>query len=419
MSAAATGLSPKRVKKPYDKAAFHELHESVGKVDYLPDFNPAVEALIRDTDSRFRYRVLALIKLQSWANQKRFAVHDEWRNKPFLEADVARYFGVSRELVNRAVRVLKAKCLLTVEEGRLIPIADPVAEMERWLAQASTPAIDVSSPHIRPEERDRWFAEHPKELRLRKRIFKVLEQQKRRMRQDILTARKSTPSAQELEARSGQPVNTERDKNARPGVTEEASILMEISNKPLKPSSSAFSESEQPAKKPTTKALPPASPKPNQTQYAVPSPERERLAVIEAAVSGYVSDARDVARQIDARVRREDPEAGPEEIAGVVREKGELLRSGRYSAANPAGFLIEAVGRAFPRAKKQSEVPDHLLPTSVKRLRGLVAEAEQQCRDHPGDEQLASELVQIREMLVREEEEYGVRARPAAGGRTA
>ena len=55
-----------RRRKPYESSRFKEFHERHQKLDFTPDFNTAVEALIADEGMpRMPARVLAVWKLQA------------------------------------------------------------------------------------------------------------------------------------------------------------------------------------------------------------------------------------------------------------------------------------------------------------------------------------------------------------------
>ncbi len=115
MSAATT--VPPRAKVPFDYDAWTKLHADLGKPDYTPDFNAAIEKGLTVKKTALVEKLYALIKYQATGNQHGFAVHTEMRTKPFTEADCARRLGVTRDAINQAARVLDEERFQLRREG--------------------------------------------------------------------------------------------------------------------------------------------------------------------------------------------------------------------------------------------------------------------------------------------------------------
>jgi hypothetical protein len=178
LSAAAP--APRRRRKHFDHVAFEEMYKEAGKLDYTPDFNPAVEALIDMEDVALTERLMALIKLQAWGNQTLFAVHDDSRSSPFSEADCARRFKVSRQIINRYAGQLVERCRLRIEQGRLYPVPDPDAEGRARKAEAVNNGVDNPSPNLRLFK-ERYFAEHPELHEQYQKAFQFIADANRRI----------------------------------------------------------------------------------------------------------------------------------------------------------------------------------------------------------------------------------------------
>jgi hypothetical protein len=218
----------RRRRKHFDHAAFEELHAAVGKLDYTPDFNPSIEALINMPEVSLTERLLALIKLQAWGNQKRFAVHDDDRACDFSEAECARRLNVSRQSINRAVAKLIERNLLRVEEGRLYPVPDPEAERRRK-DEVVTPVRTLSSPNLRLLKQ-RWFAEHPEIHEQYQKAFQVISEINQRIEAELnasVSATVVTDSPEDLSPRGGHEDANGADTDAPPLRTDEPPILIE------------------------------------------------------------------------------------------------------------------------------------------------------------------------------------------------
>jgi hypothetical protein len=118
----------RRTKKFFDKAEFTALYQAVGKLDFTPDFNPSIEYFLMIEEVPLTERLLAVVKLQAWGNQKELAVHDDDRKKPFTLADAARKLGVRRQRIYEPAAKLVKRCQLRIEGQNLYPVADPAAE---------------------------------------------------------------------------------------------------------------------------------------------------------------------------------------------------------------------------------------------------------------------------------------------------
>ena len=183
MSAAAPAPL-RRPKKFFDETAFKELHEATGKLDFTPDFNPSIEAILNMRDVALPEKLIALVKLQAWGNQKKFAVRDGSRNTPFTEADCARQFHVSRQTINRQTQKLIARCQLRVEDGKLYPVIDPEAERRLRSTEVVTPGSDNPSPNLRLLKKG-WFAEHPDIHEQYQKAFQYIDAINRQIQADL------------------------------------------------------------------------------------------------------------------------------------------------------------------------------------------------------------------------------------------
>jgi hypothetical protein len=321
--AAMQPVARRRTRKQFDEGDFRALHESTGKLDFTPDFNPSIEDLLRDPEIPVRAKTLALLKLQAWGNQSRFAVHDHARDTDFLEADVARYFGVSRQVVNRHVRDLDDRCLLRRIDGRLYPVADPGAERERRKGELSTPGGDKqpsSSPRLRLAL-ENLFKEEPHEFERFTSALKTLDEIKRKAIKRYRPADVSTPGEQMPENgdhRSGHDADTGADTNATPERTQTDPILITKEEIRIRPSSSSVSP-------------------------------------VAAALNEYAKADDDATNKLISACKAEDPECTGEQIAAAVHEKAQLLRRGNI--ANPIGFFLTAVPKIIKQVARPASHP--------------------------------------------------------------
>ncbi len=132
------------------------------------------------------------------------------------------------------------------------------------------------------------------------------------------------------------------------------------------------------------------------------------------ALSEYGTVDDDVPDQLLTACRRKAPDCTGSEVIHFIHEKGKLITD---RVGNPIGFLLVAVPKCFEpeplrqyREKGAMQMPEHLLPSGVRRLRRQVQEAEAICRESPDDEELRGELVQVRNLLRLEEEACGIAA---------
>ena len=172
----------RRTKKFFDKAAFNALYEAVGKLDFTPDFNPSIECIFVIEEVPLTERLLALVKLQAWGNQKPFAVHDDDRNRPFTRADAARKLGVPRQRIYEAAVKLVKRCQLRIEGQSLYPVADPAAEQRNRGSESTQNGTGWDARSFRL-----WLLENPELAKKYRGAFQTIESIKRQFRQKTVS----------------------------------------------------------------------------------------------------------------------------------------------------------------------------------------------------------------------------------------
>jgi hypothetical protein len=99
------------------------------------------------------------------------------------------------------------------------------------------------------------------------------------------------------------------------------------------------------------------------------------LAPVRAALDHYGRADDDAARLMVAKCRAKDADATAEEIAGVIREKGDAnMHAGRKRVLNPIGFLLEVVPKCFPLTRKPPPPAAPPVDVRIATLENLVRE---------------------------------------------
>jgi hypothetical protein len=329
----------RRTKKFFDKAEFKALHEAVGKLDFTPDFNPSIESILMIEEVPLTEKLLALLKLQAWGNQKQLAVHDDARNRPFTQADAARKLGVSRQRIYEAAAKLVKRCQLRIEGQSLYPVADPAAEHRRRESESapSGSAPDAQSFRL-------WLLEHPDLAEDYREAFGTIGSIKRQFRQEVVSGTGRGNGAP-ASPRSGQERGTRPDTSEDTGRTAGPPIIIEEEENLLEEPSSSFSTvEEEAASEPTTTV---ALAQSDANSPEPPSDEKEesrKPGIVSAALRPYGDPDDDAVNALVDACRSHAPDATAEEIAHFVREKGKLITR---KITNPVGFLLTAVPKCF------------------------------------------------------------------------
>jgi len=232
----------RRTKKFFDKAEFNALYQAVGKLDFTPDFNPSIEYFLMIEEVPLTERLLAVVKLQAWGNQKELAVHDDDRKKPFTLADAARKLGVRRQRIYEPAAKLVKRCQLRIEGQNLYPVADPAAERRNRRSESTRNGSGWDAESFRL-----WLLEHPELAEDYREAFQTIGSIKRQFRQETVsgTGRKNGAAAS---PRTGHETGSRPDTSDDTGRTDEPPIIIEEEKNNLEDdSSSSFSAAEEEA----------------------------------------------------------------------------------------------------------------------------------------------------------------------------
>jgi hypothetical protein len=364
----------RRTRKFFDKAEFNALHEAVGKLDFTPDFNPSIEYIFMIEEVPLTERLLALLKLQAWGNQKQLAVHDDNRTKPFTQADAARKLDVSRQRIYEAAVKLVKRCQLRIEGQSLYPVADPAAEYRNRGSESTRNGSGWDAHSFRL-----WLLEHPELAEDYREAFQTIGSIKRQFRQE-------TVSGTERENGAPPPPRSGQESSSRPDTSEDTDrtaeppiIIEEQENNSEEPSSSSTVEEAAPEPQKTTTT-------PTQSNASAPEPpsaekeESKEPGIVSAALRPYGNPDDDAVNSLVDACRSNAPDATAEEIAHFVREKGKLITR---KIANPVGFLLTAVPKCF--------VSDSFREYREQRTRERSQQAAREAEDPQAAERLRKE----------------------------
>jgi hypothetical protein len=140
-----------------------------------------------DRDNTVAERVLAWAKLRAWGNYSDFAVDEDLR--PLVQIDCAAQLGLTKQLVNNAVRAWVARGYIRMEGRMICPIDAP----ERKESDAGSNAGTDRSPSYRAFL-ETWAVNHPDEYREFEQVKERLRTLQSRILHEYRTAKRQSPT---------------------------------------------------------------------------------------------------------------------------------------------------------------------------------------------------------------------------------
>lgn len=388
---------------------WNEFWQGHGKQNYTPVFNSFLESLIANPRVPLPLRQLAWVLRNSWGRHSDAVVNEEGVHQG--QIDCARDLKLfdrkgqpDRKKVNPGFQQLAVLNLLRFEGRDILPVDNPLglatfADSSPIVDPLPTNGEEGAKLSVSQFVTTVWSTIKPAAYE----EYQTVERRFKELRTDILSDFKAYQGKSERGATSSE-VCPEGDRHdvgkgsdivSEGGSTLGTPSLNRTSKRSLNGSAAAFSPSRE-----------------SKTAELNTPPPITKDSQVSTALNRYETPDRHTVLDLIRACRDRDPSATADEIVKAIHEKGQRWRGPGLA------FFLKTVPPCFPMERRTEnpvaeDLPDHVLPSSMRRLRYQLREAEAALDADPGNEGLRSDVEAIRGRLELEAREYGLERKPA------